>query len=99
MENVTSLNVWKGLGLPSEGILPGSRKGNPWRVVETGPSEPCSNIQFDSIVGRDATHLINMSDPDVPEIWNFGLVNYNPERDKPPDCGMECHKLQHFESK
>ena len=91
MENVTSLNVWKGLGLPSE-VLPGSRKGNPWRVVETKPSGPCSNIQFDSIGGRDATHLINMSDPDVLEIWNLGLVNYNPERDKPPDCGMECER-------
>ena len=61
-------------------------------MAQTEPSGPCYNIQFDSIGGRDATHLINMSDPDVPEIWNLGLVNHNPERDKSPDCGMECEE-------
>ena len=64
--------------------------GDPWRVVEAEPSGPCYSVQFDGVGGGDAAHLVSVSDPDVPEIWNLGLANHNPERDKPPDCGMEC---------
>ena len=79
LKNVTSFNVWKGLGFAFQRNLTrfeewGIRKDNLWRVVETGPSGPCYSIHLDSMGGRDAAHLIDMDDPDVPDIGNLGLV-------------------------
>jgi len=87
-------------------ILRGNKKDNFWEMGEMGPCGPCSEIHIDlrSDAERaiiDGKDLVNMSDPQVIEIWNNVFMEFNRKADgsleplpaKHVDTGMGFERL------
>ena len=78
-------DFWK-KWIAEDRILRGNKKDNFWEMGEQGPCGPCSEIHIDlrsdaerqKVDGKD---LVNMSDPQVIEIWNNVFMEFNRKAD------------------
>ncbi len=80
--------------LPSERVLPGSKKDNFWEMGDSGPCGPCSEIHVDLRTDEEkmlvpGNQLVNADHPQVIEIWNLVFIQFY------RDMQGKLHPLKH----
>lgn len=63
--------------VPEDRIIPCGKKDNFWDMGDTGPCGPCTEIHYDFIPNRNASHLVNVDDRQIIELWNLVFMQYN----------------------
>jgi len=68
--------------LPEKHVLYCDTKDNFWRMGDTGPCGPCSEIHVDLRTDAERNlipgeHLVNKGDPRVIELWNLVFIQFN----------------------
>jgi alanyl-tRNA synthetase len=82
-----ALSIWRdGVGIDPSRILRLGEKENFWRMGDTGPCGPCSEIHYD--LGADLTSVAGVSNPDTDarrfiEIWNLVFMQFDQKTDGP----------------
>ncbi|CAD5124411.1 DgyrCDS12695 [Dimorphilus gyrociliatus] len=76
------LEIWRNLGVPEDRIIPCGKIDNFWDMGETGPCGPCTEIHYDFIPDRNASHLVNVDDRTIIELWNLVFMQYNRQKDQ-----------------
>lgn len=91
--------VWQKY-LPDNKIIASKYRDNFWSMGDEGPCGPCTEIHYDLVGGRDASELVNKSDPEVIEIWNLVFIQYNkvnkeyiPLENTFLDCGAGLERI------
>jgi alanyl-tRNA synthetase len=80
-----ALAIWRDkVGVPAERILKLGEKENFWRMGDTGPCGPCSEIHYD--LGQQLTSVQGASTPETDEqryleIWNLVFMQFDQARD------------------
>lgn len=74
--DIESRNIWMKY-LPESRIIPGKWKDNFWSAGDFGPCGPCTEIHYDLVGNRSVPELVNQDDPNVIEIWNIVMMEYN----------------------
>ncbi|ELA42948.1 alanine-tRNA ligase [Vittaforma corneae ATCC 50505] len=87
-----SKRIWSKYVDPSR-IISASFKDNFWEMGEYGPCGPCTEIHYDRVGNRDASHLVNKDDPEVVEFWNIVFMEY----ERTPK-GLEPLKIKHIDT-
>jgi len=91
-------DCWKAL-IAEDRILMGNKKDNFWEMGDMGPCGPCSEIHFDLRTDADrkkvdGATLVNMSDPQVIEIWNNVFMEFN----RKADSSLESLPARHVDT-
>jgi len=80
-----ALTIWREVaGVDPERILRLGEKENFWRMGDTGPCGPCSEIHYD--LGEDLTSVSGVSNPETDarrfiEIWNLVFMQFDQRSD------------------
>ncbi len=80
-----AIRVWRDrVGVPPDRILSLGERDNFWRMGETGPCGPCSEIHYD--LGEDLTSVTGESTPATDarryvEIWNLVFMQFDQQED------------------
>lgn len=88
--------IWRGIGVPDNRILPFGVTDNFWEMGTSGPCGTCSEIHIDHLPGSDPTkraQLVNAGLPDLTELWNIVFIEYNRYC-----CGLHVVSLDIYEN-
>ncbi len=93
-----AFNFWKSF-ISEDRIIYGVKKDNFWEMGETGPCGPCSEIHIDlrseeEVAKLPGKELVNMSHPQVIEIWNLVFMEFN----RKSDGSLEKLPAQHVDT-
>ena len=97
--------LWRDrIGLPEERILRLGEKDNFWRMGDTGPCGPCTELHFD--MGPEHSSVEGLSNPETDdgrymEVWNLVFMQFDQRKDgdlvelpaKSVDTGMGLERL------
>ncbi|MEO7992715.1 MAG: alanine--tRNA ligase [Chryseolinea sp.] len=91
-------DYWKAF-ISEDRILRGNKKDNFWEMGEQGPCGPCSEIHVDlrsdeEVKKLPGKELVNMSHPQVIEIWNLVFMEFN----RKADGSLEKLPAQHVDT-
>lgn len=91
-------DYWKKF-IAEDRILRGNKKDNFWEMGEQGPCGPCSEIHIDlrseaEVEKLGGKALVNMSHPEVIEIWNLVFMEFN----RKADGSLEKLPAQHVDT-
>ncbi len=76
-----NLFIKKGLD-PKKHVINGNVADNFWKMGDTGPCGPCSELHMDLTPNGDSEgKLVNMGSDLCIEIWNLVFIQYNAEED------------------
>lgn len=91
-------DTWKKF-IDEDRILRGNKKDNFWEMGDMGPCGPCTEIHVDIRSDEerkkvDGKELVNMSHPQVIEIWNNVFMEFN----RKADGSLEKLPAQHVDT-